>query len=370
MKRISGVRRGTTAAMALMLSLLVLAGCGTGGTGAAQPTASASAVSLKDANVLANPKSYVGASTAVLSSEAIDPVAQNPKTTLPVTVTDVQGTKVTITDTSRILALDLYGSLSRIVFDLGLGNNVVGRDTSSTFAEIAKLPDVTQSGHELNGESVLALAPTVILTDTSLGPWDVILQMRDAGIPVVVVDSKRSMDNIETLISQVSTALGVPEQGKELSTRTQQQVDAKVAQIAAIAPVEKQDKLRIIFLYVRGQAGIYYMFGKGSGADSLIEALGGYDVSKEIGWEGMKPVTDEGLVAAQPDLIVMMSDGLKSVDGVDGLLQKLPAVAQTPAGQNRRIVDMADSDVLSFGPQTADVLDALARAIYAPEPVK
>jgi iron complex transport system substrate-binding protein len=30
-------------------------------------------------------------------------------------------------------------------------------------------------------------------------------------------------------------------------------------------------------------------------------------------------------------------------------------------------VDMADSQVLSFGPRTALVIDALARAIYAPE---
>jgi iron complex transport system substrate-binding protein len=34
---------------------------------------------------------------------------------------------------------------------------------------------------------------------------------------------------------------------------------------------------------------------------------------------------------------------------------------------NRRIVDMSDYVVLSFGPRTAGVLDALARAVYAPE---
>jgi iron complex transport system substrate-binding protein len=56
------------------------------------------------------------------------------------------------------------------------------------------------------------------------------------------------------------------------------------------------------------------------------------------------------------------------VGGVDGLVERLPAVAQTPAGRHRRIVDMDDREVLSFGPITAGVLDALARAIYAPDP--
>ena len=62
--------------------------------------------------------------------------------------------------------------------------------------------------------------------------------------------------------------------------------------------------------------------------------------------------------------------GLDSVGGVDGLLERLPAIANTPAGQHRRIVDMQDSQVLSFGPRTAEVLNSLAVAIYAPESVK
>ena len=60
--------------------------------------------------------------------------ARSPTTrapTLPVTVTDAQGTRVTITDTSRILALDVYGTLARTVFELGLGDSVVGRDVST-----------------------------------------------------------------------------------------------------------------------------------------------------------------------------------------------------------------------------------------------
>ena len=52
--------------------------------------------------------------------------------------------------------------------------------------------------------------------------------------------------------------------------------------------------------------------------------------------------------------------------GVDGLLAEKPAVGLTRAGETRRFVDMDDGEVLSFGPRTPAVLDALARAIYAP----
>jgi len=360
-------RRGRRVLLAGCAAALVavLAACG-GGTSRASGGDSDGGPLLADVSPVSDPKAVTGESTAVVADARLDPIAHDPQPTLPATVTDTQGTTVTVTDTSRILALDIYGSTSRIVYELGLGDNLVGRDISSSYAEVSDLPLVTTNGHELNGEAILELAPTVIITDTSLGPWDVVLQMRDAGIPVVVVDSSRGMDNIGSLIQEVADALGVSDTGAKLAERTQQQVEAKIAEIAKIAPADG-DRLRMVFLYVRGQAGVYYMFGKGSGADALIEALGGEDVATEIGWEGMRPVNDEGLVSAQPDLILMMTKGLESVGGVDGLLERLPAVANTPAGEHRRIVDMDDDEILSFGPTTADVLDALAVAIYAPQ---
>jgi iron complex transport system substrate-binding protein len=317
-------------------------------------------------DVLADPTDWTGEVVVEAAGAPVDPVRADPEPELPATVTDAQGTEVTVTDTSRILALDLYGTLSRTVFELGLGDSVVGRDTSSTFPEILDRPEVTSNGHELTAEAILELAPTVILTDTTLGPWDVVLQMRDAGIPVVVLDPHRSTENAADLTRAVADALGMSAAGDELAERTQDEIDTTVAEVAALAPDEDGDKLRVAFLYVRGQSGVYYLFGDGSGADSLIEALGAVDVAGEIGWTGMRPVTDEGIVSAQPDLLLMTSGGLESVGGVDGLLERLPAIAQTPAGENRRVVAMPDSQVLAFGPATTGVLDSLARAFYAP----
>ncbi|WP_240341198.1 hemin ABC transporter substrate-binding protein [Nocardioides sp. SYSU D00038] len=322
---------------------------------------------LSDVTPLEDPRSWRGVLDIDLPDPVLDPVDDDPRPALPATVTDAQGTRVTVEDASRILALDVYGTLSQTVFELGLGDRVVGRDVSSSFPEIADRPLVTQNGHELSAEAILALDPTVVLTDTSLGPWDVMLQLRDAGVPVVVVDSHRGLDNLSSLTQQVADALGVPGAGRALARRLEEQAAAATDDIAAAAPQDLAGKLRTIFLYVRGQAGVYYMFGQGSGADTLIEAAGGYDVSGEIGWKGMRPVNDEGLIAAQPDVVVMMRHGLESVGGADGLLERFPALAQTPAGENERIVAVDDDQVLSFGPRTADVLNALAVAFYAPD---
>jgi len=356
--------------VALVSAVVFLAACsaGAGGHGG---DGDVEAPRISEVTPLDDPKAWTGAVHASLPGVAIEPVTDSPDQQLPVTVTDAQGTKVTVADTSRILALDIYGTLSQTVFELGLGDSVVGRDLSTQFAEARKLPLVTgDKNHELIAERILELNPSVILTDTSLGPWDVILQMRDSGIPVVVVDSARSLDNLASLTGEVADALGVPAEGKLLGERIEKQAKAKAAEIARVAPAALEDKLRMVFLYVRGQAGVYYMFGEGSGADELIEAIGGYDVAGEIDWEGMKPVTDEAIVAAQPELVLMMTKGLESVGGVDGLLDRIPALANTPAGENRRIVDMTDTGILSYGPRTAEVLNSLAVAVYAPEAMR
>jgi iron complex transport system substrate-binding protein len=348
---------------ALAVVVALLTGCVS--TAGAQSPDAPPTPRLADATPVADPRAWVGASSARIASEPVDPITTGAPQ-LPATVIDAQGTAVTVADTSRILALDIYGSLSRIVFEVGLGDNVIGRDISSGFDEIADRPLVTQNGHDLNAEAILALAPTLIITDTSLGPWDTVLQMRDAGVPVVVVDSHRSIDSIGSLVGQVAAAVGLSGRGAELAARISASVDETVAAIGEIAPADPAKRLRMIFLYVRGQAGVYYMFGKDSGADTLVSALGGIDVSSEIGWAGMRPITDEGIVAASPDLILMMTDGLESVGGVDGLFEHLPALLQTPAGEHRRIVDMADTQILSFGPATPRTLEALAVSIYAP----
>ncbi|WP_382308362.1 hemin ABC transporter substrate-binding protein [Herbiconiux sp. UC225_62] len=378
MTSLTPLRRRAHAGLALALGVaaaaVTLGACSShaGGAGGAAGASAegpclSSDVSLSDLPLAPDPKTHQGESTACLSDTGVIPVTTDAAPVLPATVTDNQGTVVTVADTSRILALDIYGSLAATVFGLGLGDSVVGRDSSTSFAGASDLPLVTQNGHELNAEAILELDPSVIVTDSSIGPWDVVLQMREAGIPVVVTTPERNLDNVGELVGMVASALGVPSAGAELTARVTAEIQDEVAAIAAVTPSDLADRPRILFLYVRGNAGVYYIFGEESGADALIRALGGIDVAGEIGWQGMRPMTAEALVKAQPDILLMMTKGLESVGGVDGLLERIPAVAETPAGANRRIVDMSDYEILSFGPRSAAVLDALARAIYAPD---
>lgn len=360
-------RRAPAVAGAVLV--LTLVGCATPpGAGTTPSPTAADGRPLADLDLVADPRTHVGASTALLASEAITPVDEHPVPQLPATVISHDNggdVEVTVDDTSRVIALDMSGSIGATVWGLGLGDALVGRDISTTFDGADDLPVVTSGGHAIDAESVLALRPTLVITDGTIGPRDVLTQLRESGVTVVFLENESSFDGAVQLARDVSATMGVPATGELLAERIRADVDAKIAEIAEIAPPDGE-RVRMIFLYLRGGSGIYYLFGEESGADDLIRGLSGVDVAGEIGWTGMQPMTDEAIIAANPDLILVMSDGIESAGGIDGLLAAKPAIALTAAGQNARFVDMADGDILSFGPRSASVLDALARAVYAP----
>ena len=142
-------RRYVLSLLLPLVTVLAVAGCGaTGASGSAPAT---------------------GARTAVIADRDPRPIAENPVPTLPVTVRSFDGVDATVTDVSRIVTADRSGTLAQTVFSLGLGANLVGRSTAS-FPASEHLPNVTPGGHGLNAEAILALNPTVVLTDSSIGP--------------------------------------------------------------------------------------------------------------------------------------------------------------------------------------------------------
>jgi iron complex transport system substrate-binding protein len=275
---------------------------------------------------------------------------------LPVTVESADGRTVTVTDVSRIVPL--WGSLAEVLFELGLGDNVVGRDVSTTFAEAEHLPVVTR-GHDIAAESVLSLRPTLVLANPDSGPAEAIEQIRNVGVPVVVLRDPKSVAEIEDRIHTIATTVGLPAEGERVAREARAEIEA----VQAAIPTHGEPP-RVAFLYMRGQAGVYLLGGPGSGADSMIDAAGGVDAGTAMGLDrSFTPITSEALVEAAPDVILMTTTGLASVGGIDGLVG-IPGIAQTPAGRARRVITVEDGLLYSFGSRTADALELIITKLY------
>ncbi|MGB3410432.1 MAG: ABC transporter substrate-binding protein [Microthrixaceae bacterium] len=307
-----------------------------------------------------NPASDAAGDKAETSAKAgyslsID--ADKPEPRLPVTFQSADGTTAEVTDVSRIVVL--RGAIAEVVYSLGLGDNVVGRDVSTTFAEAEGVPLVTH-GHDMSAESVMSLKPSVVLADTDSGPPEAINQLRSIGVPVVTFDPVTSVEAIHGHMTEVASALGLATEGAALAERTMK----SIADVADRVPSSGEHP-HVAFLYLRGTAGVYLLGGPGSGADSMIAAAGGIDVGTEMGLtKPFTPLTSEALVLAAPDVLLLTTTGLESVGGIEGLLAT-PGIAQTPAGAARRIVTLEDGLLFSFGTRTPAVVADLATKFAA-----
>ena len=240
---------------------------------------------------------------------------------------------------SRIVSIG--GPVTEIVYAPGAGDEVVGVDTSSTYPEPAsRLPQVGYQ-RRLSAEGVLSLQPDVVLATSDAGPAAALEQLK-AVVKVVEVPAVYSIAGAEAKIRLIARILGREAEGEELVAGLHRDLAAAQALL---------DKVRtqptVLFLYARG-LGTLYVSGTGTAADAMIRLAGGVNAVTE--YEDFKPFTSEAVVAAAPEVLLMLERGLDSVGGVEGLL-KLPGMALTEAARQQRIVAMDDLYLSGFGPR-------------------
>jgi iron complex transport system substrate-binding protein len=278
----------------------------------------------------------------------------NSQNYLSESITQSEVTALSISESSdfsveRVVVL--ANGVAEIMVALNAKSIVVGRDISSTADSLREIPIVT-SGHQVISEKVIALEPDLVIIDASTGPKAAIDQIRSAKIKVVQTPESWSLEDIPSKVLAVGSAIGAPGAAQLLINELINQ--SSVNQVSG--------KPRIAFLYIRGTSTVYLIGGPGSGADSLIKAIGGVDVGAENLPRAFNTLTAESLANLNPDILLVMTKGLESVGGIDGLI-KLPGIAQTEGGKRKAIIDVDDSLMLSFGPRSYSLLNELAKSV-------
>lgn len=291
---------------------------------------------------------------ALVTVALLTSCAQSPKSAIDISPTDVTTSRVTSSETSQYKkVIALANGSAEIIDSLGLKSILIGRDIASTEPALESVPVVT-SGHQVVAEKIIALNPDLVIIDSSVGPTQAISALQSAGIKVARIKEVWTVAGISTKVKEVALLLGVPTSGERLAALIDSTISAASKKVTG-SP-------RVLFLYLRGGNSIYLVGGAGSGADSMLTAIGAVDVGAISGSKPFTPLTAESLVAMKPDVILVMTKGLASVGGVTGLID-LPGIAQTPAGKGSRVISVDDSLLLSFGARTPSLLTKLADAL-------
>jgi len=126
------------------------------------------------------------------------------------TIESADGVPVEINDVSKIITIG--GSITETVHVLGMWDNVIATDESSTFPpQVFRMPRVPYV-RNLTSEGVLSLEADLIIASDDASPVTVIQQIRDANTPIILIKEEESLDGVTNKLKVIGEIFGKEEQ--------------------------------------------------------------------------------------------------------------------------------------------------------------
>ena len=244
----------------------------------------------------------------------------------------------------KIVALG--GDVTEIVYALGASSSLVARDSTSQWPQAANvLPDVGYL-RQLNAEGILSMRPTLVLASAQAQPSLALKQVEQSHVRVIAVPAANDLSVIDEKVRIVAEATHREAEGEALR--------GKLRQALSTLPTSPLNK-RVLFILNHG--GMTAMAaGQQTGADAAIRAAGLQNAMQ--GFTRYQPLSQEGVIASRPDLVVISQDGINALGG-EANLWTLPGLAQTPAGRNKQVLAIDDMALLGFSVRTPEAIRQL-----------
>ncbi|MNV44171.1 Hemin-binding periplasmic protein HmuT precursor [compost metagenome] len=272
---------------------------------------------------------------------------------LPTKVRSDEGTEVEVSDIRRIVAGG--DDVIAVIEALGLGANVYAApERSATAAGIAAEKHFLFN-RTTGVEGVLSLGGSVFLGNSLRRHAVLAERLRATDHAAVVIDDLQPPAD---KVRKVADALGLSQPGRELADRVQAQLDQAVAIAAGNAT-----RPRVIALSASGAGGLPTVAGADSAANQLITIAGGINIGEEAGVANYSQLSNEGVVAAAPDVILVTENDLRLFGGEAGLWKAYPTLKHTPAGAANRVWVMPDVELKSTSVGSGAGALALAQAL-------
>jgi iron complex transport system substrate-binding protein len=234
---------------------------------------------------------------------------------------------------------------------------LVASDTASRnyIPEAAQLP-VVGAFRSISVEGIASLKPTQVFLAFDAGPPGAVRQLRDARVSVVVAPRNYTLQEVKDTVRFLAARLKRQAQGEEIVRL----IDSDMAQVAVLQK-RMTSHPKVVFCSLGANAPTGSISGANTRIDELIRLAGA--INPIHSFDGMRPMTDEGVIAAAPEILLVTERAFERAGGIDAML-KLPGVALTPAGRARRIVPVSDIYFQGFGPGIGKAVLALTVKLH------
>jgi iron complex transport system substrate-binding protein len=273
----------------------------------------------------------------------------------PLTLTDAVGNELTIEEEPERV-VTLIPSNTEILFELGLGDKVVGvTDNDNYPEEVSEIDSV--GSMEFNVEVIISLDPDVVLAHESGVSFaqEAFDQLYDAGVNVFVVEDATTIDTTYETIETVGQLMGATEEAERVISEMQD----GFAEIEEITEEVAEEDRQSVFYEISPSPDIYTA-GQNTFLDEILQVINADNAAgDQEGWPAIDP---EAIIELNPDVIVTtygsyIDNPVEEVTSRDGF-EVVEAVA------NERVYDVDSDMVTRPGPRLVEGTRAVAEVVY------
>lgn len=266
------------------------------------------------------------------------------------TVTDDRDKKVTLEKVPETV-ISLIPSNTEILYALEVGDKVIGVTDNDNFPKEASEVERVSDTVKFDAERIIELKPDVVIAYT-IGDKEGLQVLEDAEIPVFVIESAVSFEDVYGDIIQISEVMNVKEKGEELVADIQSQIKEVKDKVAT---VDEKQKL----YFEISPAPDLYTTGKNTFQQEIMNHANVENIFENL--EGWPAISEEEVILRNPPLIVT------TVSYTDNAVEEIKARASwenIEAIKNGN-VHLLDSDITSRpGPRIAEAVELVAKTAY------
>ena len=283
------------------------------------------------------------------------PAAPTPTPTpAPINLTDGLGRKVSLPAPAQRV-VSMAPSNTEILFAIGAGDQVVGRDEFSDYpASVKSLPSVGGSMGQYSLEQIVALKPDLVLAGGINTPEQV-KSLEDLGLTVYFLGNPTTLEEMYANLATVGQLTGHSGEAQQETQSLQARVAAVDKKLATIA-----DRPSVFYEIDASDPNKPYTSGKGTFIDQLISRAGGVNVAADV-TDPYPQLGLEQLVVSDP-AIILLGDSAYGVTAEQ--VAARPGWSELSAVKNNKIFTFDDNLVSRPGPRLVDGLEQLAKLLH------
>lgn len=285
---------------------------------------------------------------------AATPVVEPTQADTAITLVDGLGRTVSLASPAQKV-VSLAPSNTEILFALGAGAQVVGRDDFSNYpAEALAVASVGGSMGDYNLEEIARLQPDLVLA-AEINTPELVNALENLDLTVFYLSNPDDIEGIYTNLELVGKLTGRTAEADALTTSLQ----ARVARIDAALQKVTQQPLVFYELDATDPAKPWTA-GPGSFLDILVQRAKGKNVGAVLSGEWAQ-ISQEELLVQNPDVILL---GNANWGMTAEMVAGRPGWDQIKAVTEGRVYPINDDLISRPGPRQVDGLEELARLLH------